>query len=92
MKRIILTVAAITSFIAAAPTAGLAGSVGVNIQLDAFLPAPPGVHIQVDAGRPYYVVQERRVYLEKKDKHNKGKHRGHDKERKHGQGKKGKHD
>jgi hypothetical protein len=90
MKQIFLTLAAIASLTVAAPATGVAGSVGVNIQLDAFLPAPPGVRVHVDAGRPYYIVQERRVYLEKKDKHDNGKHRGHDKG-KHGHGKKDKH-
>jgi hypothetical protein len=47
--------------------------------------APPGVHILIDTGRPYYVERELRVYIEKKKpaKHHKkhednGRRNGHD--------------
>ena len=65
------------------PTA-CAAPVDVNIQLNGYLPAPPGVRVYFDSGRPYYVENHRRVYVEKKRKHDNGKHRGHDKGEKHG--------
>jgi len=68
----------------------------VNVRVDGFLPAPPGVNVQVDSGRPYYVEQERRVYMErerpakhthykKQKKHHEdnGNKYGHDKHNKH---------
>lgn len=94
MKRV-LAAAVIASFMAMAPDTGTAG-VNVNVSLDAYLPAPPGVRVYIDAGRPYYIRDDRRVYMEKKPKHDRGRHRGHYKKdddhgRKHGHGKK-KHD
>lgn len=44
---------------------GLPGS-SVNVRIDGYVPAPPGVTVQVDSGRPYYVERNRRVYMEKK--------------------------
>src|SRR5450631_650021 len=35
----------------------------VNVRVDGYLPAPPGVHVLVDSGRPYYVERDRRVYI-----------------------------
>jgi len=72
---------------------GLPGS-SVNVRIDGYLPAPPGVHILIDSGRPYYVERDRRVYMEKKHhrKHykkekrhheNNGRKNGHDKHRDH---------
>lgn len=64
---------------------GLPGS-SVNVQVNGYLPAPPGVNVQIDAGRPYYVEGSRRVYIEREPsrrdhrKHyKKGKkhHKGH---------------
>ena len=53
---------------------GLPGSPNVSVNIAAYLPAPPGVSIQISGGRPYYVEQGRRVYLKEKrhDKHHKG--------------------
>jgi len=54
---------------------------GVNVSISGYLPPPPGVHVYVDAGQPYYVKRGHRVYMKKKPKH------GHDHEshgRKHG--------
>ena len=61
---------------------GLPGS-SVNVHVDGYLPAPPGVTVQVDSGRPYYVEHERRVYIERErpGKHYKNKH--YKKEKKH---------
>ncbi|MHC1698031.1 MAG: hypothetical protein AB9919_08265 [Geobacteraceae bacterium] len=54
---------------------GLPGSPKVSVNIDAYLPAPPGVSIHISAGRPYYVEHGQRVYLKEK-KH--GKHyKGH---------------
>ena len=77
---------------------GLPGS-NVDVHVNGYLPAPPGVHVQIDNGRPYYVERERRVYMERerpakhyKNKHYKkekkhhednGNHYGHDKHDKH---------
>ena len=72
---------------------GLPGS-SVNVHVDGYLPAPPGVNVQIDAGRPYYVESDRRVYIERerplyKNRHYKrgkrhhedrGNHYGHYKE------------
>ena len=94
MKRMIVTVAVIALFVVTVPLTVFA-SIDVNVQIDGYLPAPPGVHILLDAGRPYYIEDNQRVYVEKKRKHNKGKHRGENKEhedqgRKNGHGKNGK--
>ena len=66
---------------------GLPGSPNVHINIDAFLPAPPGVSILISGGRPYYVEQGRRVYLKEKKhgKHHKGHgHKyGHYKQKRH---------
>ena len=46
----------------------------VNILISGYLPAPPGVTVQIYGGRPYYVEHGHRVYLQKKrhGKHHKG--------------------
>lgn len=56
----------------------------VSISINDYLPAPPGVFILYDAGRPYYIEREERVYMvekPKQKKHHKGNGRkhGHDK-------------
>jgi hypothetical protein len=72
------------------PGLPLPGSPSVNIHIDGYLPAPPGVHVLIDSGRPYYIERERRVYIErekpakrynKKDKKHRdnGRRHGHDK-------------
>jgi hypothetical protein len=50
----------------------------VDVRVNGYLPAPPGVNVQIDSGRPYYVERERRVYMERERprKHYK-KHRKH---------------
>lgn len=78
------TAAALALLILAAPTTGHAGPVDVNIQLNGFLPAPPGVHVYYDSGRPYYVENHKRVYMKRKEhgEHGKGDHgkkKGHNK-------------
>jgi len=58
----------------------------VNVSVNGYLPAPPGVHVMIDSGRPYYVERDRRVYMErerpakhykKHKKHHKHHDRGH---------------
>lgn len=74
----------LASFAAAATSH--AGSLGVNINLNGYLPAPPGVHIYYDSGRPYYVENRQRVYLKKekepREHHDNGKKKGHKKHHK----------
>ena len=94
MKRTVMTTALFAGLVAMSPVAVIAGA-NVSFQIDAYLPAPPGVRIQVDSGRPYYVERERRVYLEERPKHDNGRHLGHykkDKDKGGKHGKKGKHD
>ena len=64
---------------------GLPGP-NVNVHVNGFLPAPPGVHVLVDSGRPYYVERDRRVYMERErparrykkyKKHHEDRGRGH---------------
>lgn len=43
---------------------GLPGS-SFNVHVDGYLPAPPGVNVRIDSGRPYYIERERRVYIER---------------------------
>jgi len=63
---------------------GLPGS-SVNVSVTGYLPAPPGVHVYVDAGRPYYVERERRVYIEReRPRHHKKHKKHHDNGYKHG--------
>jgi hypothetical protein len=57
---------------------------GVNVQINGYLPAPPGVHVYVDGGRPYYMERERRVYVERDRKHHKDKRRHGREYREHG--------
>jgi len=57
---------------------GLPGS-SVDVRIQGYVPAPPGVNVRIDAGRPYYVQRDRVVYMErerpsKHRKHYKNKH------------------
>jgi len=54
----------------------------VNVSVNGYLPAPPGIRIMVDSGRPYYIERDRRVYLEREPERHHKKHRRH--HRKHG--------
>jgi hypothetical protein len=96
----LVVTAAVISFSSNEAKAGFPGPPGfppppsVDVHINGFLPAPPGVNVQIDAGRPYYVEHERRVYIErekpvkhyKKKKHHEdnGHKYGHDKQEKHG--------
>lgn len=64
-------------------------SPNVSVNIDGFLPAPPGVNVMIDSGRPYYVERDRRVYMERKrpDRHYKKYKKHHrDYDRGHGRG------
>ena len=65
----------------------------VSVNVNGFLPAPPGVHVMIDSGRPYYVERDRRVYMErdhrhykKYKKHHRNNGRGHDHDHGHDRG------
>jgi hypothetical protein len=47
----------------------------VNVQVNGYLPAPPGVHVYMEGPRPYYVQHDRRVYVERDRRYR--KHKGH---------------
>jgi hypothetical protein len=49
---------------------------GFNFSLNDYQPPPPNVYVYENAGRPYYVERDRRVYMQKK-------HHGHKKYKKH---------
>ena len=57
------------------PPPGLPGSPNVSVNINGYLPAPPGVNVQFYAGRPYYVERGHRVYL--KEKRHARHHEGH---------------
>lgn len=60
---------------------GIPGS-SFNVRVDGYLPAPPGVRVLVDSGRPYYVERDRRVYIEREPvRHYKKRH--YKKEKRH---------
>jgi hypothetical protein len=69
----------------------------VSVNINGYLPAPPGVQVVVVGGRPAYREGGRVVYLEKEKGHRKkghGRalgHRKHENEGKHGD-KHGRHD
>jgi hypothetical protein len=71
---LIATVAAVTFGINCAEAAN------VSVNINGYIPAPPGVYVQMDAGRPYYVEHAQRVYMEKEKP---GKHHKYKKEKKH---------
>lgn len=80
LPTLIITVAAITFGLNAAQAAN------VDVHINGYLPAPPGVFVQMDAGRPYYVQSDRRVYIEREKpyKNHKNKKRHHDNGNKYG--------
>ena len=68
----LMTAAVIALCSITVPTAGFAA---VNVQVNGYLPAPPGVHIYLDEGRPYYFEHQQRVYVERDRRHHRDKHR-----------------
>jgi len=69
------TVTVIASLGVAIPTKGFA-SIDANFQLNSYLPAPPGVQIHMEADRPYYIENNKRVYVERIPNSRRGKQRG----------------
>jgi len=65
-----------------------AEAANVDVSISGYLPAPPGVTVRVDAGRPYYVEHDRRVYMARERP---GRHRKHFKEKHHDNGRKNGH-
>lgn len=66
--------------LAVAANSALAANVDVNVGI----PGPPGVNVRVGSPPPppqVIVERERTVVI--KDKHDQGKHKGHDKHKKH---------
>ena len=65
---------------------------GVNVQVNGYLPAPPGIRVYSTDDRPYYVRDDRRVYLERDRKHDDKFYKKHKKKhsdngyRDHGEG------
>lgn len=55
-------------------------SPNVSVSINGYLPAPPGVVVLLDSGRPYYVEREQRIYIKEKPKHNHGKKKHHKKD------------
>jgi hypothetical protein len=50
----------------------------VSVSINGYLPAPPGVYILYDTGRPYYVEREERIYIkERPAEHRHGKKKHH---------------
>jgi hypothetical protein len=74
LPTLIMTVAVISFSLSSAEAAN------VSVNINGYIPPPPGVFVRVDAGRPYYVEHDRRVYMERERP---GKHRKHYKEKKH---------
>lgn len=65
---------------------GFSGSPNVNVRVNGFLPAPPGVRIMMDSDRPYYVERNRRVYMERERPRHYKKYKKHHEDRGHGHG------
>ena len=42
------------------------GTPNLSFSISDYQPAPPNVYVHSDAGRPYYIERDRRVYMEKK--------------------------
>lgn len=85
---VLLMIAATITFGADEATAIVSAQIStpnVSVSINDYQPAPPGVFILYDAGRPYYVEREQRIYMvEKQPKHKKhhkdnGRKHGHDK-------------
>ena len=67
MRKITLIPALLTAAVIAlgSVSAPTVASAGVNVQINGYLPAPPGVRIYSRSDRPYYVRHNRRVYMER---------------------------
>jgi hypothetical protein len=94
LSMLLLTAASITFGLNEAKAAFSAevGSPNVNVRISDYQPAPPGVFVQNDRGRPYYVERDHRVYIEKRrpGKHHKIEKKHHeDRGREDGHGRHG---
>ncbi|HJV34926.1 hypothetical protein [Geomonas sp.] len=76
MIKTILPMSALALCLAA--SGALAADVSINI--NGFIPPPPGVHVYMEGGRPCYREHGRVVYLERQDgpgRHGRGHAYGH---------------
>ena len=65
------------------------GTPNMNFSISDYQPPPPNVYVHNDAGRPYYIERDRRVYMEKKHhgkKYKKEKEHHEDRGREHEHG------
>jgi len=76
IRPLLLSLCSAACALLASPAASSART-DVQVNINGYLPAPPGVVVQVSSGRPYYVEQGQRVYLVR-DKHHHGKKRHHE--------------
>ena len=85
-----LLILAAASLTFGASQAKAAPGPNVNVSINGYLPAPPGVIVHVDAGRPFYVENDRRIYIERERPRHRSKHHGrdrrHQEEHAHGNG------
>ena len=65
------------------------GTPNASFSFSDYQAPPPNVYVQSDAGRPYYIERNRRVYMEKK---NHGKHYKKEKKHHEDRGRDGDHD
>ncbi|PKN12382.1 MAG: hypothetical protein CVU69_07820 [Deltaproteobacteria bacterium HGW-Deltaproteobacteria-4] len=86
LKKLILPVLLMTAstltFSANEANAGISAQIStpnVSVNINGYLPAPPGVVVLLDSGRPYYVEREQRIYIKERPKHNHGKKKHHKK-------------
>lgn len=74
MTKLVLPLSALALCLAA--SGALAADVSINI--NGFVPPPPGVHVYAEGGRPYYRQNGRVVYLEREEgRHKRGHAYGH---------------
>lgn len=71
---------------ASAPTTAQASGANLNVSINGYLPAPPGVTVYLDAGRPYYMEHNHRVYIARDRHHHKQRHHARHKDYERGQG------
>lgn len=77
MRKITLIPALLTAAVIAlgSITVPAPAAAEVSIQINGYLPAPPGVRIYSRNSRPYYVRHNRRVYMERDRRHQKNNRR-----------------
>jgi len=77
-----MTAAVVALSSATLPGVATAAPVDVNVNINGYLPAPQGMHVYVDSGRPYYVERGHRVYM-KRDRRYYERHEGRREYREH---------